>query len=277
MTAIIIIERKCQSSNPTCIISDGVEYTTNKSIASILNKHFATIGQYLAEKLPAITTCYASSYYLSNGQHFNILPVDESFVVKHLKSLKASKATGLDKINIKLLKDASEVIAHSIAKLINRSIQSHTFPSSWKCSKVIPLYKSGDRTNASNYRPISVLPALSKLMEKAVYTQLYDYLTENNIFNDNQFGFRQKCSATTALLSFADEILASMEKGEVCRSVFLDLSKAFDTVDHAIMLKKLSAIGVSTDNLAWFASYLHSRGPLLFISLRRRYCLVLFF
>ena len=152
----------------------------------------------------------------------------------------------MDKINIKLFKDTSEVIAHSIAKLINRSIQSHTFPSSWKCSKVIPSYKSGDRTKASNYRPISVLPALSNLMEKAVYIQLYDYLTENNILNDNLFGFRQKCSTRTALLSFADEILASMEKGEVCGAVFLYLSKAFNTVDHAIMLKKLSAIGVST-------------------------------
>ena len=251
--------RKCQSSNPTCIISDGVEYTNNKSIASILNKHFATIGQYLAEKLPAITPSYASSYYLSNGQHFNILPVDESFVIKHLKSLKASKATGLDKINIKLLKDASEIIAPSITKLINRSIQNHTFPSSWKCSKVFPLYKSRDRANATNYRPISVLPALSKLMEKAVYTQLYDYLTEHNILNDNQFGFRRKCSTTTALSSFADEILASMEKGEVCGAVFLDLSKAFDTVDHAVMLKKLSAIGVSTEDIAWFASYLSFR------------------
>ncbi len=96
----------------------------------------------------------------------------------------------------------------------------NTFPSSWKCSKVFPLYKSGDRANASNYRPISVLPALSKLMEKAVYTQLYDYLSENNILNDNQFGFRRKCSTTTALSSFADEILASMEKGEVCGAVF---------------------------------------------------------
>ncbi len=165
----------------------------------------------------------------------------------------------MEKINIKLLKDPSEIIAPSITKLINRSIQNHTFPSSRKCSKVFPLYKSGDRANATNYRPISVLPALSKLMEKAVYTQLYDYLTEHNILNDNQFGFSRKCSTTTALSSFADEILASMEKREVCGAVFLDLSKAFDTVDHAVMLKKLSAIGVSTEDIAWFASYLSFR------------------
>ena len=131
---------------------------------------------------------------LSDGQHFKIRPVHESFVIKYLKTFKASNATGLDKINIKLLKDEAEVIAPSIVKLINRSIQSHIFPCSWKCSKIIPLFKSGDKANPSNYRPISVLPVLIKLMEKAVYTQLYDYLTENNILNDNQIGFRRKSS-----------------------------------------------------------------------------------
>ena len=107
-------------------------------------------------------------------------------------------------------------------------------------------------------------------MEKAVYTQLYDYvITENNILNDNEFGFRRKCSTTTALSNFADEILASMEKREVCGAMFLDLSKAFDTVDHAISinLKKLSANGVSTDDLAWFASYLSLRSQ----SFKRHY------
>ena len=157
--------RKCPSSNPTCTISDSVEYTNNKSIASILNKHFVTIGQYIAERLPSITPSHTSSYYLSDGQHFNIRPVHESFVIMHLKTFEASKATRLDKIDIKLLNDAAQVIAPSIVKLINRFIQSHIFPSSWKCSKIIPLFKGGDKANPSNYRPISVLPPLSKLME----------------------------------------------------------------------------------------------------------------
>ena len=121
-----------------------------------------------------------------------------------------------------------------------------------------------DKTNTSNYRPISQsslpsLPTLSNILERAVHLQLYQYLITNNLLSNKQFGFRKGSSTTTALTSFADEVLLNMEQGKLCGAVFIDLTKAFDTVDHQIMLCKLSEIGLSETALHWFRSYLTGR------------------
>ena len=121
------------------------------------------------------------------------------------------------------------------------------------------MFKSGDQNSASNYHPISVLPTLSKVLERVVHTQLYQHLTDSNIITNAQHGFRFKRSTTSALTKFSDEILSNMENGKLCGAVSLDLSKAFDTVDHEILLKKLQWVGVSDFDLHWFESYLSDR------------------
>ena len=130
-----------------------------------------------------------------------------------------------------------------ISHQITKSIDSH-IPKIWKCSKVTALFKSGDQTNASNYRLISILPSLkSKILERAVHFQLYDYLNTINLLTDKQVGFRPKHLTVTALASFADDVLSKMERGNLCEAVFLDLSR-FDTVDNSILLVKLSSLGL---------------------------------
>ena len=122
------------------------------------------------------------------------------------------------------------------------------------------MHKSGDRTNASNYRSISVLPTLSEILEKAVHTQLYQFLVATKLLlSGKQFGFRKGLLTISALTSFADEVLLNMEQGRLCGAVFLDLRKAFDTVDHQILLSKLSAYGLSGNSLQWFRSYITDR------------------
>ena len=132
------------------------------------------------------------------------------------------------------------------------SIRSGKFPGIWKCSKVAALFKSGDRTNATNYRPISILPTLSKIIERVVHSQLYEYLSSNNLLSNNQFDFRSKRSTATALSGF-------LFNGSICSAVFLDLTEAFDTVNHGILMTELSTVGVPENSLAWFESYFSNR------------------
>ena len=152
-------------------------------------------------------------------------------------------------------------ISHSITELLNLSIHSGKFPGIWKCSKVSALFKSGDRTNATNYRPISILPTLSKILERVVHSQLHEYLNSNNLLSNNQFGFRSKCSTATALSSFADEVLHCTQHGKRAHlwCVFFYLTKAFDTVNYGILMSKLSSVGVSPSVLEWVTSYLSNR------------------
>ena len=190
---------------------------------------------------------------------FNLNHVDEDTVLQHLLSVKTNKAIGLDSISARLLKYGARAICRSVTNLLNLSISSGKFPDVWKCSRVTALFKSGDRSNPTNYRPISILPTLSKIMEKVVHSQFYEFLNSHDLLSSKQFGFRPKYSTATALSNFADEVLLNMEQGNLCGAMFLDLKKAFDTVDHCILLSKLSEIGVSPSSIKWFESYLNNR------------------
>ena len=180
-------------------------------------------------------------------------------MLQQLLALKTNKAIGLDKISARLSKNSAHTIALSVTKLLNVSIKTGKFPKLWKCSKSTTLFKSGDRKNGSSYRPISILPTLSKILEKAIHVQLYQFLVANKLLSGKQFGFRKRLSAISALTSFADEVLLNMEQGRLCGAVFLDLTKAFDTVDHQFLLSKLSAYGLSGNSLQWFSSYITDR------------------
>ena len=133
------------------------------------------------------------------------------FVYNQLRSIKQNKAIGLDNISARLVKLSARLIAHSVTSLLNKSMETRTFPKIWKCAKLTALYKSGNRNEASNYRPISALPTLSKVLEKAVHN-----LLDSNLITNVQHGFRSRRSTTSAVIKFSDEILSSMENGKLC-------------------------------------------------------------
>ena len=137
-----------------------------------------------------------------------------------------------------MFRDGASVIVSPLCYTISLSLTSGQFPKSWKCAKVNALFKRGasDKTDKDNYRPISVLPIVSKVIERAVYIQLYQYLVDNKLMAVNQFGFRRGRSTILALSQFTDKILENMDKGLITGTVFIDFKKAFDTVDHTIML-----------------------------------------
>ena len=133
------------------------------------------------------------------------------------------------------------------------------FPSAWKEAKVFPLHKSGDVDSTNNYRPISILPVVSKIIERAVHNHVYSYVTQNCILNVHQSGFRPKYSTETALVDMVDDWLLNINSGQMTGVAFIVLRKAFDTVNHEILIDKLRVIGVSSITLKWFNSYLSNR------------------
>ena len=145
-------------------------------------------------------------------------------------------------ISARLLKDSTEVISAPLTKLFNLSLQSSVFPSIWKSAKVSALFKGGDVSAPGNYRPISALPTISKILERAVHIQLYDYLESNKLLTSKQFGFCPRLSTTIAASHFSDPILYNMDNGLVTGAVYLYLAKAFDAVDHSLLLPGSSLI-----------------------------------
>ena len=160
---------------------------------------------------------------------------------------------------MKLIKGASASLAKPLSLIINQSLSTGIFPDKLKIAKVVPIYKKDDSTLIDNYRPISLLPVMSKIFEKVVYGQIYDYLISNLLLYKSQHGFQKLHSTETATLEFLDRIYNNLDAGETPISVFLDLSKAFDTLDHSILLKKLDYYGIRGIPLKWFQSYLSGR------------------
>ncbi|XP_066019612.1 uncharacterized protein [Pocillopora verrucosa] len=248
------------STNISSLRVDGTVVTSDESIATVLNNFFVSIGRKLAEKFPDLSSPnQPEDNPNATGSGVSFQLISESFVRDAIKCLKPNKAIGLDKISARLLKDSGHTIVPSLTSLFNLLLQTGTFPSVWKNARVIPLYKKGDKQDPSNYRPISVLPTLSKILENAVHTQFYGYLTENNLISSKQFGFRLQSSSATASAQFIDQLLLGMDNGTVTGAVFSDLTKAFDTVNHSILSRKLSRFGVDDTAQNWFDSFLSNR------------------
>ena len=150
-------------------------------------------------------------------------------------------------------------IAEPISRLINYSFATGKFPDQLKIAKVCPMFKNGDNTCFANYRPISVLPSFSKIFEKVVSNRLMAFLNLHKIFFKNQYGFRQNHSTYMAIMEMQDKISNAIDEGEYAVGIFLDLSKAFDTLDHYTLIAKLEYYGIRGLALEWFKSYLCSR------------------
>ncbi len=193
-------------------------------------------------------------------QTFDLVLTDNTGVYEIIDFLKSSKCKDAFQLDTMLMKKHLYVLVPSITHLINLSIKNCYFPGAWKQAIVTPVFKSGDRHDASNYRPISILPVLSKVTEKVAIKQLTAFLSTSNFgLHPMQFGFRPNHSTETATLHLVEQIKSQIDKGGVIGAVFLDLRRAFDTVNHNVLISKLSKFNFSSKVLEWMSSYLSDR------------------
>ena len=202
-------------------------------------------------------------YYLAkikcNDKSIFFTPCTTAEISKIIKGLKPKTSSGYDDISNKILKELETSILLPLEIIINQSLSSGIFPANMKQADVIPLFKGGNDHLMINYRPISLLLTMLKILEKVVYTQVYTFLDSNNQFYNSQYGFRSKHSCKHAVSELLGDVLKSQEKGEHTISVFLDLSKAFDNLEHNTLLKKLEIYRIRGLPLNWFKSYLQDR------------------
>ncbi|KAJ8046701.1 RNA-directed DNA polymerase from mobile element jockey [Holothuria leucospilota] len=252
---------------------DGEVCSAPKGVANYINDFFTKISSSLVKDLPQPTgkfdfdsSAFKNYYNKMNvvSNSFKLCKVSTDFVYNEICALKISKGTGLDGIPARFIKDGADVLKDQLTHIINLSIETSTVPLDFKYARVKPLFKKQSRLDVSNYRPISILSVASKLLEKAIFTQMEKYLKENNILYGFQSGFRGGFSTETCLVHLSDYIRSQSSLGNYTGMVLIDLQKAFDTVDHNILCSKLRAMGFS--NVDWFKSYLGGRRQLVSVN-----------
>ena len=220
--------------------------------AAFINKFFVSIGPKLAESFDKEWIYHGPTF----NQVFEFKQIDDVTTEKQIKNINTKKSSAINDLSSQILKDAFSVLVPKLTFLFNLSISNNDVPQAWKLAKVIPLPKDGDPEDVNNLRPISLLPLPGKLLEKVIHTQLMEYLTANSIIDKNQGGFRKGFSTMSTIAKVTDNIYAAMNNSKLTLAVFIDFKKAFDTLNHAILLKKLTKLGLTNNAVKWIQNYL---------------------
>ena len=255
-------------SNKNCIINslrvENVTVTDPQDIANELCNHYSTVGKKLSSKIR--TPKSHNSKISMNSKSLFMSPTTRDEILLLIDKLPSKRSSDYDNLDNVLLKQLKFEIATPLEIVFNKSLEMGIFPCLMKNAEVIPLYKNKEKDLCINYRPISLLMTMSKLLEKIVYKRTYNFLDTTGQLYSSQYGFRSKHSCENAISELIGQVVKGHERKEHTAAIFLDLSKAFDTLDHGLLLKKLELYGIRGDALGWFTSYLSNR------KMRVKYC-----
>jgi len=256
----LINDNKPKNESVDELSINGQVILDKQIIAHKFNEYFINIGNDLSKKIPNVPEKYTDYLkHLNVTKSFFCKPTNASEITDITSKLKACKSAGYDDIHPSVVKSVISTIANPLAHIFNLSLSSGIFPNNFKIAKVTPVFKNGDKKLLNNYRPISVLPVFSKILEKIMYSRLSSYLEINSFLTDKQYGFREKHSTYMALVDLIDKITNEIDNKKFSLGIFIDLSKAFDTINHTILLNKLNLYGIRGVANNWFRSYLHNR------------------
>jgi hypothetical protein len=241
------------------LTDDGHVITEPSQISKKFNEHFTTIGENLANKLPKKIPPFTNFLQNKILSSIYLRPTNKTELLEIVSNFKNKLSNDNDELNMKTIKTIFPTIVVPIEHLINISLTNGFFPTKLKQAKVLPFFKKGEKTDLNNYRPISILPQISKIFEKVYYNRLISFLDKNNIVTQSQYGFRKNSKTSYGIINMVENIHSALTTNKIPIGIFIDLQKAFDTIDHSILLEKLNHYGIRGPALKWLGSYLSNR------------------
>ena len=251
-----IMPSKCKQSSINLVDQESKIPIAKNEVSDYINKYFVGIGPKLAKSFDEE---WLDNINTEVNDKMGSLIVTEEILSKIISDINVSKSSAIENISSRVLRDSFLVLIPQLLHLYNQCIRLNIFPDSWKLANVIPLQKPGDPTDVSNLRPISLLPLPGKIFEKIIHMQLSTHLENNNLLITEQGGFRKGKSTIHTIAKFSDDIMLQLNDSNYTIAAFVDFKKAFDTVDHGILLKKLSHYGIDHNTMALIANYLTRR------------------
>lgn len=251
--------RQSKQENSFEIVKDGRTINDAKEICSIINDHFIRIGANLASEIGSDRNILRMHTIENHQNSMFLRPTTSNEVIDLINKLDPKKSAGYDNIPVSFIKFHFDVFVPMIVGIFNEIIEPGQYPDSLKIARVIPVFKSGSHKDLNNYRPIATLSIIDKILEKLIVSRTMKYLTRYNILFEHQYGFREGSSTLTASCDLVDRIYDTLDGKQFAGTLFIDLKKAFDTIDHGLLIAKMEAYGIRGSVRKLFESYLMNR------------------
>ena len=256
----ILNNNKIKHNKISHLIVRNQKITEPQAVSESINEFFSEVGAKLATKFPNHNKNEHKKYLNPPAPHSILLyKINEKEIKDTITNLKNSNSSGHDYFSSRFIKLSAPLLVPALEKIFNLSLNTGVYPNNLKIAKVTPIFKKGDPASVNNYRPISIISTINKIFEKILYNRLTKYINDFQLLYKYQFGFRQNHSTEHALIEITDQIRLSMDNNQITCGIFVDLSKAFDTVNHDILLDKLENLGIRGKALELFKSYLSDR------------------